>query len=507
MKQAIALIAAAFVLAAQEPVEPPVIRVTTRLVEVSVVVHDKSGAPVSDLTRDDFRVFDRGKQQKVALFFRNASRRVQSPPAPPGIFTNRRHEGSEAAGGVTVFLLDGLNTRFMDQVQARKQFLRILSQIEPEDRIAVYALGTELRVVQDFSGNSRRLVEAVNRYRGENGFHVDMAYPDAPNTGMTDVDEMLKNALNVFSDRANVDRAIRTASALEAIADHVGPIPGRKNLIWITGSFPFVLNAYAPVMRQPGEPYRERRSFNLEFSRSTQALNNANIAVYPVDARGLVPGVPDGIDTLNRLAGQTGGKAFYDTNDIRGAIGTAMKDAETSYTLGFYPDSAALDGRYHELRVAANRKGLEVRSRKGYIASADAPAADSERETRIAEALWSPLEATGISLDARLESAGGGTMRVAIGIAGGDAAFVPEAAKWAGSFDLALVQHAGDGRRLGAVSKLFQIRLTQTQFGMARKSSLTLTSECERAPEAVELRLVVFDRTSGRLGSLTIPLR
>jgi VWFA-related protein len=486
----------------QKPSNSPVIRVTSRLVEVGVVVSNKSG-PVTDLTKDDFRLFDRGKLQKIAVFQKNSTLRTEqaSAPASPDVFSNRSVARPDSPPGVTIFLLDALNTHFPDQIQAKKEFLKLLGQIQPDDRMGVYMLGEELRVLQDFTSDSRLLVEAVRNAPTE--ITHDMAILNDP------------SALPIVKDMANIDRAKNTATALEAIANHLSHVPGRKNLIWISASFPFVLNpdyTPPPVSTRPTW-YRLMGNFSMDVNRATRALNNANIAVYPVDARGLLVAPShganvshrpssEGFDTMGVFADATGGVAYHDTNDIRKAIATALEDSEVSYTLGFYPDSGQLDSAFHPLKVQVKRPGVEARYRKGYIAAPEGKPTDAGWAGQMAEALMSPLEASGIALSARLDRAHN---RFAVSIAGGDIALDPEGDHWTGALDVMFAQQAADGHNLETSEKRVSITSKPPEYQALVKQGLSVTLPLS-APGAARVRVVVLDRNTGRLGSLTIPL-
>ena len=115
----------------------PTIRVTTRLVQVNVVVHDKKGTPVSDLKKEDFTILDKGKEQKVAVFTVDSIDAPHKawPALPPNIFSNRI-QGADTPTSITVILFDGLNTRFQDQAYARGQIVKFLSEIKPHDRVS-----------------------------------------------------------------------------------------------------------------------------------------------------------------------------------------------------------------------------------------------------------------------------------------------------------------------------------------------------------------------------------
>jgi VWFA-related protein len=130
-----------------------VLRSTTRLVELTVVVRNRNGQPVTDLKEADFTVEDEGKRQEIRFFSLQSDAIAGKgvAPAPPGVFSNRRFGQPGLTSGITVILLDGLNTRWGDQALARKNVIEYLCQIQPHDRVALYTLGRELKVLHDFT--------------------------------------------------------------------------------------------------------------------------------------------------------------------------------------------------------------------------------------------------------------------------------------------------------------------------------------------------------------------
>src|SRR5262249_3691066 len=141
--------------------EPPILRVSTRLVQVNALVEDKSGNPVADLTREDFILTEKGQPQTISLFSMESSRPPETAkPLPPNTFTNRSEYRAGTPPSVTAVLLDGLNTRFQDQAYAKTQIIKFLEQLQPHDRVALYALGTRLRVLHDFTSDAAPLLRA-----------------------------------------------------------------------------------------------------------------------------------------------------------------------------------------------------------------------------------------------------------------------------------------------------------------------------------------------------------
>ncbi len=399
---------------AQTHPDQTVIRTTTRLVTVNVVVRDKNG-PVPDLGKGDFAVFDRGKRQTISLFTVDTSGTTipgQPPIAEPNLFTNVLERRANTPSNITVVLLDGLNTRLKDQQYARGQIEKFLASMRPQDRVAIYTLGRTLTILRDFTGDPGQLQLALSTYDGRIDSNAESMVPPmvvpTGNYGLTQVLKMMiENAERNMKPLYYADSARRTAAALEAIANHIAPLPGRKNLVWISASFPFWIGPktnestlararrtpfggieYTPQLTHSGG---EGRNFNREIEGAARALNNAGMAIYPVDARGLVAladryqarseitgtdamvdrnplgARPEGQETMRQLASRTGGKAFLNTNDLASAVREAIDDSAVTYTLGFYPKADAQDGQYHDLRVEVpKRRGLSVRSRRGY---------------------------------------------------------------------------------------------------------------------------------------------
>ena len=403
--------------------EPNVIRSTTRLVQISVIAQDGKGEPMTGLRKEDFTVLDDGKPQKISVFTCASPGPATPPPAlPPHYFTNRFDLKGEDPGAVTVILFDTLNTSSQDQTYVRQQVLRFLQTIKPQDHVAIYALTNNLIILHDFTQDVAALVDAVSRFTPKEIAAFDASTSQAIDFAGLSGDPQwqgfqnaLNNAEGLINDQNTLNRIGTTAGALEAIANHVSTLPGRKNLIWVSGGFPIQIgmsklgavtpDAQAPTssgaggdprsvagagQSQPvggGDPTnkltrdsRESGSFAPVVDEATRALNRANMAIYPVDARGVQlsggmsstgrsasnqPSLASGgfydrqdtHDSSRILADRTGGKAFYGTNDIRSAVRSAFDDARFACTIGFYPDHGKWDGKYREIKVKSSLSG------------------------------------------------------------------------------------------------------------------------------------------------------
>ena len=297
--------------------EQPLVRVNTQLVEVDVVVKGKN-RPVANLTEGDFTILDQGKRQKIAAF---AVRTGQSEP--PGLLPLKPGAVSNRANGTstTVFLFDSLNTADQTlgapsspQAVMRLEALKYLRGAQKGDQYAVYTLAKGIRVVTDFTDNIPRVTQAVERLRAEHS--PDQGADDFGDellAGMPDLHDatanaMQKNAIKEMEDAALKNRALITAQALESIARHLQGIPGRKKLVWMSSSFPAVRTEQRT---HNGMLTIEHQEFGREIDHAVRALNDANVAIYPIDPRdpynaGLGA---EGIDTMNILAEGTGGEA------------------------------------------------------------------------------------------------------------------------------------------------------------------------------------------------------
>jgi hypothetical protein len=269
--------------------------------------------------------------------------------------------------------------------------------------------------------------------------------------------------------------------------------------------------------------------------RATAALNNANIAVYPVDARGLVvlpksmtaegakprsrgraygpqtvqSLIPTGSSTIHVMAENTGGRAFENTNDIRGAIQAAVEDSEVTYTLGFYPDQKP-DSKFHPVKVVVKGRNLDVRYRKGYLAIPDAAPSAHERVEEIRDAIWSPLEATGISLTAsvaKVDQPKAGSLEFTVAVAPEDIRLVQKDGRWTASLDIVFAQRGVDGRDLGATTKSVGLSLDEPHYQTLVKEGFTITKIVEPAADVAQVRVILYDRTSAKLGSLLVPVK
>ncbi|HEY2379647.1 MAG TPA: VWA domain-containing protein [Terriglobia bacterium] len=511
MKSRLALIVAVLTILAASSMgaQDDVIRVNTRLVEVGVVVRDKNG-PVSGLTKNDFTVFDNGKAQRVEAFSVSRAERAKTapgpPPLPPGVVTNRT--AKDATTSATVILFDRLNTADKYQRDSMKQLLAYLKTARPDDLTAIYVLGDDLQLVQDFTNDPDRLVRAASK----------MPIGDLPGVDNGTVQEIAQaqavgrvTRRNVQTARAEVDYSLQerkdpTEDAIQAIARHLSTVPGRKSLIWMSAAIPLSI---APGTSRDGK--------DSELGRATHLLTDANIAVYPVDAHGLQAADPPRgrrprpqqippPDAMIRLADDTGGRAFYFNNDLAGSIRTAIADAEVSYMLGFYPSENGFDGKFHNISVKVERSNVEVRHRAGYLAVKDQGPNEQERKAILSELLSNPLDAAQVGLAASVETLAGKapSYRISLRIETSDLHFEHHNDHWIAAMDMVFGFEPFKQKTVQV--RTVPIDLTEDRFRTALARGLIMQETVTTDRPYDRLHLVLQDHATGLAGSLWLPL-
>ncbi|HSC45161.1 MAG TPA: VWA domain-containing protein [Candidatus Acidoferrum sp.] len=521
----------------------PVLRATTRLVQLNVIVEDRHGKAVGGLRPEDFQLWDNGKARKIALFVSERERKasaaaVAESEAKPAanVFDNRAEAGEASQGSVTVVLFDALNTSFSDQAHAKAEILAFLRQLRPQDHVAVYLLTKRLTVINEFTQDAESLLAAVERLRTAPSLlelKANQAYVSPSDTGLQDPKAALRaanltNEMNsTLSDIANVERMQITAQALEGIANHVAGVPGRKNLIWVSGSFPVSI-AMSSNERSPVD--LQSQNFAPEMERVARAFSQANLAIYPVDAHGLIipsdfdAGVahplrqygspltpPAGVEeqaTMRMLADRTGGRAFINTNDIQGAIRSTLAESQASYQLGFYPEHESWDGKFHELKLRTKKSGLSLHYRKGYFALEEAQREAETARAALQRAMWSPVDASAVGVKVKVEAIELATrkMDLRVNVAAGELRLDESDGRHRGKLDAIYLQLGAGDAAVAADPLSYQVDLTEQQYQVALERGYPLVAKLVIRPETRALRVVVRDAGSGEMGSVTIPL-
>ncbi len=387
----------------------PAFKATTRLVLVDVVATNGKGEPVTDLEAGDFTLLENGKEQKVDSFslqLPGAPQSGDTKPAlaelPPNVFTNVPRYKKTSVWNV--LLLDYMNSQVTSQADLRQQLVKVLDKL-PDEPLAVYILTDQLYLLQDFSMDHaalKQLIQGLKNHISPNldnakGGHEMERYPAGflARLRPEQRESVIRSEAQMTEAHTEV-RLRETVEALNKIVRNVAALPGRKNLIWVSQAFPFAIE---PGTMVKGYDAATKREIDISVPGTANALLDSQVAIYPVDPGGLRS--PDEFDpagradalgqketmtgpnntvsalhnqedvshsSVNELAERTGGRAFYNLNDIGDAILRSMHDGATYYTLSYYPTDRNWDGRFRRIMVKVNRNGIKLRYRSGYFA-------------------------------------------------------------------------------------------------------------------------------------------
>jgi len=396
------------------------IKTTVRRVLVDVVVTDNKGEPVTGLKKGDFEVSEDGKPEVIASFDEHKGapmRQIKLPPMPPNVYTN--FPATQSADSVNVLLLDSLNTPAPDQVYVHSEMIKHLKDIPANTRVAVFTLASRLRMLQGVTTDSSALLAAVNQQiaaqpspllQSQMEKDADEQFinflmkeqQDPPNANQTiaqqSVDAVSAEKAFMSDTRAYLaqSRIAITLEAMQQLARYLATVPGRKNVIWFSGSFP------AGILPNPDgpDPFTGQKDFQWEIRKTSDLLAAAQIAIYPVGAEGLAADpafAPSGIEisqkrgsiamqdtiqksrdegwdrdsghaSMEQLARETGGQAFYNGNGLGEVMQHAIDNGQHYYTLTYAPTNSDMDGRYRRIQVKLTNGKHSLSYRRGYFA-------------------------------------------------------------------------------------------------------------------------------------------
>jgi len=568
----------------------PVFKSTTREVVVDVVVTKGNGEPVLGLGKQDFEISENGRSQAIDFFeehTRSSPRRsapTEMPAIPAGARTNA--PPATPSDAVNVLLIDTLNTSLQDQAYVRRQVLEFLGKMKPGTRMAIFMLGSKLRCLQGFTSDTSILLAALrdprNHFNGEKSTFLktsgdrandaaDIAILQTMGASPVGI-EALQSALADAGMHDFGARASMTFEALMYLGHYLSGIPGRKNLVWFAGSFPVAIfptvdqsDLLKPPLLKPNPDrlpgYADRLKMTADLFTASQ------IAVYPINAEGVMtehaneadsagPGAPGGIqprtaDTqaksvmspssaeanertnaifdMEQLAVSTGGKAFYNGNDLNAELQRAIDDGANYYTIGYSLADRKMDGRYRQIDVRLAHGKVKLAYRHGYIAN-DTQAADAKSGIDP----LSPLlqlglpDATGVLYGVSAEpsaiqpSSGEAhagqnpnlknpvtRYTVNFVIRSQDLLFTsrPQGDR-SGKLLLGLKAYDRDGNALNWEAEVETLKIKPDQYDSIRKSGIPVHQTID-LPTTGEIHLVtaVYDLDGGEAGSLEVPLR
>jgi len=395
------------------------LKVQTDIVLTNVVVRDKkTGEVVKGLKQSDFQIFENGKPQKIATFdYQNVdeaavlreSSTVTGKATIADLLNNDFAANPAALKDhrliVMFFDLSSMQPEDVDRaVDAAQDYVN--KKMQPADLVALVSMDTGLTMDQDFTADKAALLKGLGKYNGTEGTGFANGNEGGNSSGTADdassftADDSEYNALNT-------DRELY---AIRTIAKSLERVDQRKSMLYFSGG----------LTRQGIENQASIRA-------ATNEAVKANMAIYSVDSRGLealgaVGNASTGSlrgtsaysggaqqsqldsnfgsqEVLGTLSADTGGKAFFDSNDFAPAFQQVQHDTEAYYILGFHSTDTARDGSYRHLTVKLNRSDVKLDYRPGYYAPADFRHQKTEdREQALTEQLRSDLPATDVAV-------------------------------------------------------------------------------------------------------------
>ncbi len=374
--------------------QPPSFHSKVRVVLLDVVVTDKD-EPVSGLKKEDFQVFEDGVPQKISYFEEHkgiAPTQIKLPSLPSNVFTN--YPVTKSQGAANVLLLDTLNTPMQDQAFVRSQMIKYLRTLTPGERMAVFSLGSRLRILQGFTDNPSNLLSALNDKESvgthassllvtgsEKNANRELLAHLAMSMASAETIDAVRRFQEDNADARNNERVEITLQALQDLARYLSEIPGRKNVIWFSSSFPI---SVFPNAEEPGR-INNAQLYATDVANTAKLLTANQVAVYPISATGLTtdglysaafrrgPSITQGNReraanqiAMESLAKDTGGEAFYNTNGLAQAVTRVVNEGTHYYTLTYTPTNTKTDGKFRKIHLQLRHESYKLAYRRGY---------------------------------------------------------------------------------------------------------------------------------------------
>lgn len=511
----------------------PVIKSTTRLVVVDVVALDSKGTPVSDLRSQDFTLLEDGRPQEISIF--NFQQPNQSPVEaavrlPANVFTN---VPASKPTSMNVILLDALNGEFSSRAYAREQLIKFLEEGHSAQPVAVYALENHLKLLHDFTTDIKEAVGAIRNYKPQVINHMDTVEATAsPFTQKGDFQNGPRNMEN-------------TLAALNLLAQALSGYPGRKNLIWLSEAFPMQLfpdlfpsaaslatmrgsvasdnpgpfdtlrgagqAGVAQASQSPNSTMWANSDYAAMVRKVANALMNAQVAVYPIDAAGVGKlSRTSNLATMRDVAERTGGKTFAYQNDLQASIRGSIDDGSTYYTLAYYPENKNWGGQLRQIDVKTSKPGITLRYRRGYYAVDPSLATKEEDSKKLVEEFSRALaldvpSATAVLFRAVLTSPVDNNNKVVVNFAidPHTLTFSDDSGVHHASLSCAAVVFTEKGSLVKDTMSTINAPIASGDFQKLLDTTFPCRTTVELKPGKYLMRLGVMDRSTRMLGTTT----
>ena len=529
---------------------PLTLHVTSRLVYIDVTVRDSHGQFVRGLTQEDFKLLEDGHDQNFRLDVHSKDPaeaapgkiKGETPVSGPKEFSNVP-ESAGTSNSISMILLDLLSTPQLDQLYARQQLLTFLKAMPHGQQVALFVLSDRLHMVQPFTGSSDRLIAAAEKIRPK-----DLTLIHSQEESVQDADWVAEfvaaigrsaaGAVKPFEPQVLEQNAERreymTEAALRELARATAGYPGRKNLLWLAETFPIAIGSQLTKTRYMGQ--------DVVGSRATsEMLANSRIAIYPISLLGLESGAinasANGLGEVNALGGaygktlndqtaarhdlrelmddiarETGGRAFYGTNDFARALESSMDDGSNYYALTYVPSNSDWNGHFRNVEVKLQRKGYTLSYRRGYFAFPDVSSAvDVNKDFSIAMQPMSP-ESTTLLLKSKILTSGQAGKDVIV-----ESTIDPDTVAFTTTADghhhakllvtlIALNDGETQPHQPPQTSGNLNADLDPERYKFILHNGIAFQQRLTLAPGKYRLRLGVMDDTSHRIGTIDLPV-
>jgi VWFA-related protein len=554
----------------KEGVSSLTLKSTARLVTVGLLAYDKHGKLITDLKREDIEVYDNGRRQQLSAFHHPApaaSQPAQAPPSPPSAttFTNAVPMPREVqdAPDLLILLLDESHLAYLDLNRARGELLRFLKATRPTSRIAVYSINEHgFRVLQEVTQDHALVMQKLTSWMPSaasvsQAQDVDRRIRQQFDTvhSVTDLDSVNGNfgdnpdGLHTIDPELNLmgQNPLReTLGGMIALSRHFSSVPGHKSMAWIAGD-----SVLADWTDQAVGIQKGSKQLSAALDRTKEALNDAHIALYVVDASAVsgdgvdpslqyrnvqlnqaasdnaalfAPPVPrnsangrtsgqmeqdlHGIQgPVRQLAEATGGRAVNKGGDLKAALDGIDEDSNSLYEVGFDPDTPA-DGKFHTLQVKIpGRKDVKLRYRTGYLYAEESA---TTRE-RFQQAIWSPQDATDLALTAEglppAGPSGESSIKLRVNFTGLALEQKPgqRPDRWTDQLYIFVAVRDDATQKAEVSGDTLRLSLRQASYESGMPEGVPYQRAVEVKSRLGSVRVIVVDGNSGKMGSVTLP--
>ncbi len=557
-----------------EPLNPPQpqeggysLKLTSRLVDVGIVVYDKKGHPVKDLKPEDFEVYNNGRKQDLRFFSQFAGQAAAPLPAdltPDRTFSNRSADAGAAATaapetGATVLLIDESHIAWADMSHARQEILKFLSTVAPGERVGLYtmtALG--FRVLQEITTDHAALTARLQKWMPTAQSAALAQEEETRNRqsfnevhSVADLNSVNGNQVDVPDTQATVDPQLRTMGSnparaslivLGSVARHLSAVSGHKNLVWVSTD-----NVFADWQTNQVAIDKSPKAVDSFALHAQEAMNDAHVAVFPMDVSQLETAAI-GADIQHRNVELT--QAAMDTATVApqaGGVGRNMAPGRIAAQM--QQDMHPIQG---PIRQVAEATGGRVIRRAGDLAAELAGVvedghatylvsfspqgqADGQYHTitvkltgkhngltlryrtgylfakepatlkdRFQQAVWRPRDVSEISVTAGTTPMNPGA-NVKIDILAGDLGLQQQAGRWMDKLDIFFIQRDDAGLHAQVEGQTLGLRLRSSTYQNLMAAGVPFERFVQMRPGMASLRILVVDENSGRMGSVTLP--